>query len=154
MVVSMSYEQYLQSWAWQQKVRSKLLLDGGVNELELIIWNATGRLPLAVRCERCRIRYHRKRINIHHLHYRNIFHEKREDLAVLCEGCHAVEHKKEPPLWWLLVQGGKLDAGRLAECDASGVTPASVAASDAIAKLGLSSTEVYELTGPDRRMKG
>ncbi len=53
------------------------------------------------KCERCGSE---KNVQVHHKHYRNIFHEEPEDLEILCNGCHLNEHgllkitvKKEKP---------------------------------------------------------
>ncbi len=144
MVVSTEYETYLKSRVWRQKSTLKILLDGGLSDLEKLYWYETGRfIPTArIQCKQCRVRYKRKLIQVHHLHYRNIFHEKREDLVVWCGGCHAVEHDKEPPYWWYLVQAGLLDPEQLA----NNVVPIAVAIEEAFT--------VYELTGPDQRMSG
>ncbi len=144
MGVSAEYETYLQSRVWRQKSTLKIVLDGGLNALEMLYWHDTGRFmpSTRIRCEQCEYRYKRRLINVHHLHYRNIFHEKREDLAVLCEGCHSICHGKAAPMWWHLVQAGQLDPEQLA----NNVVPIAVAVEEAFA--------VYELTGPDRRMSG
>lgn len=41
-------------------------------------------------CERCGSK---KRLQVHHKHYRNIFNEEPEDLELLCDRCHKKEHK-------------------------------------------------------------
>lgn len=44
-------------------------------------------------CERCRST---ERIQVHHLHYDNLFNEQLEDLMVLCVNCHRKEHGLRP----------------------------------------------------------
>lgn len=39
-------------------------------------------------------------VEIHHRTYRNRGNEKMADLAVLCDGCHCIEHGKPTPLWY------------------------------------------------------
>lgn len=36
-----------------------------------------------------------KNLQIHHHHYRNIFHELMDDVTVLCKACHEAHHKIE-----------------------------------------------------------
>jgi len=43
------------------------------------------------RCERCDSE---NRLEVHHLHYRNIFKEEPQDLVILCHSCHSKEHGK------------------------------------------------------------
>lgn len=35
------------------------------------------------------------RIEVHHLHYRHLFHENRDDVLSLCSSCHEFCHKAE-----------------------------------------------------------
>jgi 5-methylcytosine-specific restriction endonuclease McrA len=44
------------------------------------------------KCERCPSKYN---LHVHHLHYNNIFNEEPEDLIILCNKCHSLEHKKK-----------------------------------------------------------
>ena len=37
-------------------------------------------------CENC---HSERRLQVHHLNYDNLYHEKNEDLKVLCEFCHS-----------------------------------------------------------------
>ncbi len=46
------------------------------------------------KCERCSSK---KKLHVHHKHYKNIFHEEPEDLEILCSKCHEKEHKKPKP---------------------------------------------------------
>lgn len=41
-------------------------------------------------CVRCKSKY---RLQIHHLNYDNLGHEKKEDIVLLCEFCHGGIHK-------------------------------------------------------------
>lgn len=66
-----SYADYLQSKWW--RVRRKQA-----------IANA-GR-----RCQRCGIR---GKLQVHHKNYERVGRERKQDLEVLCEGCHRGEHK-------------------------------------------------------------
>lgn len=44
------------------------------------------------RCERCGSK---KRLEVHHLTYKNIFNEQPDDLELLCKKCHVSEHKQK-----------------------------------------------------------
>jgi 5-methylcytosine-specific restriction endonuclease McrA len=39
-------------------------------------------------CERCHA--HARILQLHHRHYRNIYHEQPEDIEVLCKKCHKI----------------------------------------------------------------
>jgi DNA-directed RNA polymerase subunit RPC12/RpoP len=43
---------------------------------------------LGYRCEECGLQAEPEFINVHHLHYRTLWHESREDVKVYCERCH------------------------------------------------------------------
>jgi|688.fasta_scaffold1037602_2 5-methylcytosine-specific restriction endonuclease McrA len=45
------------------------------------------------RCEKCLVT---KNLHIHHLHYRNIYNEKPEDLLIVCRDCHNKIHNINP----------------------------------------------------------
>jgi 5-methylcytosine-specific restriction endonuclease McrA len=64
------YKKYLKSASWRLKKQE--------------LFNIVGR-----NCEKCGSK---KNIEVHHLHYKNIFKEKIEDLKVLCDKCHKKEH--------------------------------------------------------------
>lgn len=64
------YQKYLQSTEWAQ--------------LKIDIYAARGRA-----CQKCGSKLS---LQIHHLHYRNIFKEEPEDLIILCRACHRHEH--------------------------------------------------------------
>lgn len=64
------YKSYLKSKEWFS-VRESLFLIRGK------------------RCERC---LSTENIQVHHIHYRNIFREKLEDLMVVCKDCHRKIH--------------------------------------------------------------
>jgi 5-methylcytosine-specific restriction endonuclease McrA len=36
-----------------------------------------------------------RRLHVHHLHYKNLGHERYEDLVLLCEGHHSIEHSRK-----------------------------------------------------------
>ena len=68
----MSYSEYLQSKAWKEKARQVRERDGN-------------------RCQDCD---RRGNLDVHHLHYKNIFREKPEDLVTLCCSCHQKREDK------------------------------------------------------------
>lgn len=37
----------------------------------------------------------KKYLQVHHLHYKNLFHEKLEDVLILCEPCHMKVHNRK-----------------------------------------------------------
>lgn len=41
-------------------------------------------------------------IQVHHLHYKNVFKEKAEDLEILCRSCHEKEHNINQPEYTLV----------------------------------------------------
>lgn len=45
------------------------------------------------RCSRCGYKFYRAKLHVHHKTYKNIFKEEPEDLELICESCHEVEHK-------------------------------------------------------------
>jgi len=51
----------------------------------------------ALRKYKCEMCNSIKNLHVHHLHYKNIFHEKMEDLQLLCKACHYKTHKKTFP---------------------------------------------------------
>ncbi|WBC28446.1 HNH endonuclease [Rhodobacteraceae phage LS06-2018-MD05] len=65
------YKEYLKSNEWAQ--------------LKIDLFKLRG-----YRCERCN---NKKKLQVHHLNYNNIFNEEPEDLIILCENCHKKEHK-------------------------------------------------------------
>ncbi|MCP4986889.1 MAG: HNH endonuclease [Colwellia sp.] len=67
------YLNYLQSQEWQDKRQE--------------VFNLRGR-----ECERCGKDLNRKRADVHHKTYENLFKERMEDLEVLCRPCHEDEH--------------------------------------------------------------
>lgn len=44
------------------------------------------------KCEACGSS---KKLQVHHLHYRNIFKEEPSDLMILCAACHEEEHMRK-----------------------------------------------------------
>ena len=70
-----TYREYLGSWDW--------------------LWTRKRALHRAgYRCERCRSAEH---LEVHHLTYERLGHERDEDLEVLCRDCHAVHHGQPNP---------------------------------------------------------
>ena len=69
------YKEYLKSDKWKAK-RESLFLHRGK------------------RCERCGSV---ENIQVHHIHYRNIFVEELEDLMVVCKACHRKIHGFDKP---------------------------------------------------------
>lgn len=53
-------------------------------DIRIDLFNARGK-----KCEYCD---NVEKLQIHHLHYRNIFKEEPEDLVILCDSCHKNEH--------------------------------------------------------------
>lgn len=67
-----TYREYLDSPQWRKKRRAALKIHG----------------------ERCGVCGSAERLEAHHLHYRTLFMESpRDDLAILCRDCHAIEHE-------------------------------------------------------------
>ena len=75
-MIDKKYRDYLHSKEWRQ-IRLDIITD-------------------RKKCEYCGSK---KRLCIHHKHYRNIFNEDPEDLELLCGQCHDKEHniKKKKP---------------------------------------------------------
>lgn len=69
--ITKEYRQYLNSPEWK-KLRESFISHKGS------------------KCEKCGSE---SNLQVHHLHYKNIFKEKFEDLMVLCKSCHRKEHK-------------------------------------------------------------
>ena len=70
--VQIPYSQYLQSSHWEVKRQDILIRDDHT-------------------CDRCGSY---TELQVHHLNYDNLWHEKDEDLITLCKDCHAEEHGK------------------------------------------------------------
>jgi hypothetical protein len=66
-----TYNQYLQSPAWQERRERIIKRAGGC-------------------CEKCKST---QALQVHHLTYARIGNERDGDLIVLCEQCHGREHK-------------------------------------------------------------
>jgi 5-methylcytosine-specific restriction endonuclease McrA len=69
------YKSYISSYDWQVKADS-LKRDAGH------------------RCQQCGKRKSRRKLHIHHKHYKTLFRERRTDVQVLCGKCHASKHSK------------------------------------------------------------
>ncbi len=70
------YRIYIHSPAWQVRRERAIQRAGG----------------------RCQVCGARKRLQVHHVSYANLGHERDEDLTVLCWACHSVV------TWWLRVR--------------------------------------------------
>lgn len=68
------YPEYLRSPWWRARSAAELARTGG-------------------RCERCASR---RRVEVHHHTYRNLWNEQPGDLEVLCHDCHSAHHDREP----------------------------------------------------------
>ena len=66
------YQIYLKSDGWKRKRNGAMARAKGI-------------------CQRCKVS---KATQVHHKHYKNIFHEKTKDLVALCGICHAIIHNK------------------------------------------------------------
>ena len=67
-----SYREYLKSAHWQEIRKAKLKEAG-------------------YKCQKCGAR---ESLDIHHLHYRTLGHERMSDLQALCRSCHRKAGKK------------------------------------------------------------
>lgn len=66
------------------KEYNKYLLSIEWANVRIELFNSRGK-----KCEKCSSK---KRIEVHHLTYENIFHEEPKDLIILCNECHKKEH--------------------------------------------------------------
>jgi hypothetical protein len=105
------YERYLLSQEWSLRCCRKLARDGGLTKHEAL--SLINRWPncrgFRFKCENCGQFFPRIFINIHHKTYERLYHEKNEDLAILCEGCHANTHGKDVPCWWNALIEGRIN---------------------------------------------
>lgn len=60
-------------------------------------WAAKRKKVTALRKGKCEKCGSMKSLHVHHLHYKNIFHEEMEDLQLLCKKCHYKVHKRFVP---------------------------------------------------------
>lgn len=67
-----SYAEYLKSPQWQKKRRRALKKYGKV----------------------CSVCGTTERLQVHHKHYKTLYRESVDDLAILCAGCHANHHEE------------------------------------------------------------
>ena len=72
----MTYEQYLRSPEWRRKREQRLRLDGYV-------------------CQKCGKTSKEYRLEVHHLTYERLGHERMEDLQTLCVLCHPIETSEQ-----------------------------------------------------------
>lgn len=70
------YHEYLRSLEWKDRRDDKL-------------WEA------GYRCSMCGADGYDVRLEVHHLTYERVGHERSEDLMVLCRACHEKRHSKE-----------------------------------------------------------
>lgn len=68
---------------WKKKYK-KYLLSNEWAQLKIDLFEYRGK-----ECEKCG---ETKYLQVHHLSYKNIFHEEPEDLMILCKYCHKKEH--------------------------------------------------------------
>jgi hypothetical protein len=68
-----SYHEYIQSPEWREL--RKIILDRDGNK-----------------CTQCG---NTVTLQVHHIHYENLFHERKEDLITLCNDCHEATHATE-----------------------------------------------------------
>lgn len=86
-----AYDRYIKSERWKLMRRSRIQMTNDAHP------------PLLegfVRCNHCERFVWSGGIDVHHRTYERLGFERLSDLAVLCRGCHAIEHGKEPPYWW------------------------------------------------------
>lgn len=69
----MGYPAYIKSYQWRKKREYALK-------------------TLGVKCQRCGTQ--ENPLEVHHKHYKTLYHEKLEDVAVLCGGCHKIVHEQ------------------------------------------------------------
>lgn len=68
-----SYQTYIQSHAWKKK-----------REVAFLV--------LGEKCQRCSKTD--VPLHVHHKHYKTLYHERIEDVTVLCVPCHELTHRK------------------------------------------------------------
>jgi len=78
----MNYHEYIKSSEWRQIRQRRLQFD-------------------LFKCRTCE---NEKRLEVHHVHYRNLGHENIEDLITLCKNCHyaitkSMRRKEKRGLW-------------------------------------------------------
>ena len=84
------YKEYLNSFAWKiQRVKA----------LERANW----------RCEKCGKSRYQITLQVHHLTYDNLGHEKAEDLQVLCKSCHEAADGQRHAANDAKLRGARLD---------------------------------------------
>lgn len=74
---SWKYENYLVSKDWKDK--RALVLERDKNT-----------------CKMCKFSFNRSSLEVHHITYKNLFHEPLADLVTLCKKCHKQIHKIKP----------------------------------------------------------
>jgi hypothetical protein len=66
----------------------KYLLSDTWKEVRRLVFARFGKV-----CNRCE---KTKCLQLHHIHYGNLFNERWDDLEILCGKCHAEHHSKDP----------------------------------------------------------
>ena len=75
-----------------KKVKGKNGKEWYNNYLKSEHWQDTRKKALRNGHYRCAICGSKNHLQVHHLTYKNIYHEKDGDLKVLCKSCHSREH--------------------------------------------------------------
>lgn len=70
------YNNYLKSNHWKN-LRNKMLIENNY------------------KCQKCRKTKEKYELQIHHKSYKNIGHEHKKDLVLLCKECHKKKHKEK-----------------------------------------------------------
>lgn len=65
-----------------------------LNYIDSNEWKGIRYALFAKRGRRCELCWSGKQLQIHHLTYARLFHEKLTDLMILCDKCHTREHTK------------------------------------------------------------
>ncbi len=79
----MTYKQYLNSDKWKN-LRKQVF--------ERANRKAGEQHALGI-CEECGYKPWKPCLQVHHINYDNVFHEKLSDLILLCPNCHRARHK-------------------------------------------------------------
>jgi 5-methylcytosine-specific restriction endonuclease McrA len=76
------YKKYIKSKRWAKKRAKKLSQTSQTKPSGVILYQ----------CDRCRNEFPAISIEIHHMTYKHLKHERMRELAVLCKNCHAQVH--------------------------------------------------------------
>lgn len=69
------YNSYIRSYEWAIKA---------TEAKELANW----------KCTKCRTKGNKRTLDAHHKHYKTLYHERPNDIEVLCRSCHSRRHGK------------------------------------------------------------